>query len=111
MNKKFLMSGIKKDGTYKTPGGVPFMTSTAYRTHIGEAMVPHYRVDEFMHEVYGYARLIGVVDDNCAEKIRVYHISGGKYSAVYSGSNGFDSDYYYVDNVIDPDGNLLYFGS
>ena len=84
------------------------MTRSAYRTHIGVAMVPHYRVDEFMHEVYGYARLIGVVDDNC-KKIRVYHISGGKYKAVYSGSNGCDSDYYYVDNAIDSDGNLLYF--
>lgn len=110
MNKKILMIGIKKDGTYKTPGGVPFKTSSAYRTRILEAMVPHYRVDEFMHEVYGCARLIGVVDDNCGEKIRVYHISGDKYKAVYSGSTGFDSDYYYVDDAIDPDGNLLYFG-
>ena len=86
------------------------MTSSAYRTRIWVAMVPHYRVDEFIHEVYGYARLIGVVDDNC-EKIRVYRISGGKYKAVYSGSSGFDGDYYYVDNAIDPEGNLLYFGS
>ena len=112
MNKKILMSGIKKDGTYKTPGGVPFMTSTAYRTHIGEAMVPHYRVDEFMHEVYGYAELIGIVDNNKAgEKIRVYRVSGGKYKTVYSGSGGFDADYYYVDDAIDPNGNLLYFAS
>ena len=87
------------------------MTNSTYRSHIREAMVPHYLVDEFIHEIYGSARLIGVVDDKCEIKIRVYCIYGGKYKAVYSGSNGFDCDYYYVDGVIDPDGNLLYFGS
>lgn len=110
MNKKILMSGIKKDGTYKTPGGVPFMTDSTWKTNVFKAMVPHYRVDEFMNEVYGFARLIGVMDDNCAKKIRVYRISGGGYRAIYSGSSGFDSEYYYVDNVIDPDGSLLYLG-
>ena len=105
------MSGIEKDGTYKTPGGVPFMTKSVYKSHIFEAIVPHYRVDEFMREVYGYAGLVGLINDSGGEKIRVYYVSGGKYKAVYSGSNGCDGDYYYVDNVIDPDGNLLYFGS
>ena len=108
---KKIMSGIKKDGTYKTPGGVPFMTNSTRKAIIFKAMVPHYRVDEFMMEVYGYTRLIGMIDDtDSGEKIRIYRINGGKYIAVHSGSGGFDADYYYVDNVIDPDGNLLYLG-
>lgn len=112
MNKKFLMTGIKKDGTYKTPGGVPFMTNSTRKSIIFKAMVPHYRVDEFMMEVYGCTRLIGIIDDvDGRERIRIYRINGGKYIAVHSGSNGFDSDYYYVDDVIDPDGNLLYWGN
>lgn len=110
MNKKILMSGIEKDGTYKTPGGVPFMTNSKTRTNIFVAMVPHYRVDEFMMEVYKYARLIGIIDDtDDGTKIKVYHIKG-KYKAVYSGTSGFDSEYYYVTDVIDSEGNLLYFG-
>ena len=111
MNKKILMSGIEKDGTYKTPGGVPFMTNSTYRTHIWEAMVPHYRVDEFMMEVHKYARLIGIINDtDDGTKIRVYRINGSKYKAIYSGTSGFDGNYYYVPDVIDPDGNLLCFG-
>lgn len=70
---KKIMSGIKKDGKYKAPGGVPFMTNSTYRSHIGDAMVPHYRVDEFMMEVYGFAKLIGIVDNvDAGEKVRVY---------------------------------------
>lgn len=110
MNKKILMSGIKKDGTYETPGGVPFMTKSVYKSHIFEAIVPHYRVDEFMREVYGYAGLVGLINDSGGEKIRVYYVSGGIYKAIRCGS-ACDIDYYYVDGVIDPDGNLLYFGN
>lgn len=109
MNKKFLMSGIKKDGTYETPGGVPFMTKSVYKSHIFEAIVSHYRVDEFMCEVYGYARLVGLINDSDGDKIRVYYVIGGIYKAIRCES-AYDSNYYYVDGVIDPDGNLLYFG-
>ena len=107
MNKKILMNGIEKDGTYKTPGGVPFMTNSSWKTNIFEAMVPHYRVDEFMMEAHKYARLIGIIDDtDDGTKIRVYRIKG-KYKAIYSGTSGFDANYYYVPDVIDSEGNLL----
>lgn len=111
MNKKIIMSGVEKDGIYKTPGGVPFMISNAYRTNVFKAMVPHYRVDEFMMEVYGHARLIGIIDDtDDGTKIRLYRVNGSEYKAVYSGSTGFDIEHYYVTDVIDSEGNLLYLG-
>ena len=111
MNKKILMSGIEKDGTYKTPGGVPFRTKIRYRTDPLKPMVPYYRIDEFMREIYTYAELIGMVEDTSDRtKIRVYAIKGAEYKAVYSGNSGSDGDYYYVSDVIDSSGNLLCFG-